>query len=762
MRVDISVIATHETKLLLTIVSLSIAGELLPGIAAAAPPSAGAPSQLTVNRAAGPIRIDGALDDAGWANARPIETWYETRPGDNIAPPVKSVGFLAYDDRALYIGLEFADPEPDRIRAPISDRDSIDSQFDYGGVILDPTGSGRTGMLLLVNPRGVQFDSINDDSNGTEDVAPDFFWDSSARIHSRGWTLELRIPFSSLSYPRADRPVWRLMLYRNYPRDFRYQFFTSTMPRGVDCFVCRCNVLVGLARLPAGGGIVLAPYASAIGRATRRDELGSGLENSFDATAGFDAKWRPNASTVIDATFNPDFSQIESDVGRIATNERFALFFPEKRPFFLEGTELLSTPLQAVYTRTMTDPQWGVRATGKIGGLAYTGLAVQDEGGGSVIIPRPESSELADQEFRSWAGVGRLRQDVAQSFIGVLATSREIDGGGHNRVAGPDVEWRPGAADRLTAQLLYSWTRTPELPQLAADWDGRAIHGHALRTQWRHTTSGIDWTALYQDIADDFRADNGFIPQVGFREGYAEVGYTTRPDTAFVRRFRPHVAFDRFMNLDGDLLLQNLSGVVSMDARWNSTLELGYAYERIRVAGEVLPRQQATYLVTVSPSMIVPSVELTGTAGQQIDFENARTGTGVDATLGVTVQPTPHIEFVFNEGLRWVDVRAGGQRQRLFTARVDRVRATYSFTPRIFIRAIAQYEVTRRDPDLYQAGVARKEALFSGSALLAFKLNWQSALYAGYGDSRVFSVETQSLEPDTRQFFLKFSYAFQR
>jgi Domain of unknown function (DUF5916) len=751
----------------LIVAALHAAGLFAPGGTALAAPAAGddVPATLTVVRVSGAIEVDGSLDDAAWKGVAPVRTWYETNPGDNTEPAVGNVGYLAYDDEFLYAGFEFADPEPDGVRAPIGDRDNVPQNTDYGGVIIDPTNTGKTAILLLVNARGVQYDAVTDDSSGQEDSSPDFFWDSAARIHERGWTLEIRVPFSSLRYPRRDPQTWRIMLYRNRARDFRYQYFTTRLPRGGNCFICRSNVLVGLERLPTGGGIVFAPYASGSYEAVApEDQPGSSLEDDFEATGGFDAKWRPNASTVIDATVNPDFSQIESDVALIAANERFALFFPEKRPFFLEGLELLLTPLQAVYTRTMTDPEWGARATGRAGGLAYTGLVVQDEGGGSVVIPRPNPSDGANQDFRSWAGIGRMRYELGESYIGVLGTSREIEGGGYNRVAGPDFEWRLGSGDSVTGQFLGSWTRTPERTDLFDEWDGRALQGYAGRAIWRHGTPRIDWSAIYHEVSEDFRADNGFIPQAGFRQGAGEIGYTFRPETALLRRVRPYAVYDRIMDFDEELLSQLISGGALMDALFSSSLNLSYAYDRILAGTEVLPRHQLVYEVSVNPSMTFSQITLSGSAGQQIDFENARTGTGADIALGLTIRPTPHLELVLNESLRWLDVRSGGEKERLFTARVDRLRVTYSFSARMFIRAIGQYQVTRRDPGLYVDPVdpvPRKEATFTGSALFAFKLNWQSVLFLGYGDNEAYSPLSRSIEPEARQVFLKFSYAFQ-
>src|SRR5713101_607395 len=390
-------------------------------------------SEIRIGRAAGPIRIDADLSDPGWKGATRVDTWYETNPGDNIPPKVKNVGYLAYDDKFFYAAFEFFDPDPSKIRASYADRDNVPGYTDYGGVILDTRNDGKTGILLLANPRGIQYDAVTDDTTGNEDSSPDFYWEAAGRITKEGWILEMRVPFSSLRYPKGNPQTWGILLYRNWPRDFRTQMFSAKLPRGGNCFVCRSNVLTGLEGLPQGGSLVAAPYVTVKEEGVPRGDVGTSLVNKparFDG--GLDVKWTPNENTALDATLNPDFSQIESDVAQISTNERFALFFPEKRPFFLEGIELFSTPIQAVYTRTLTSPRWGGRATGKLGQTAYTVLVTQDRGGGQVILPGPNGSSFADQDFRSFAGIGRVRHDIARSFISFLVTDREIDGGGHN------------------------------------------------------------------------------------------------------------------------------------------------------------------------------------------------------------------------------------------------------------------------------------------------------------------------------------------
>ncbi|HEY2944339.1 MAG TPA: DUF5916 domain-containing protein [Vicinamibacteria bacterium] len=741
---------------------LNVLGLLVPPAGAAAAEVPEIPS-IAIRRATGPITVDGDLSDPGWKDAVRIDTWFETNPGDNTPPPVKNVGYLAYDDRFLYAAFEFSDPDPSKIRAPVSDRDNVGSDTDYGGIIVDTRNDRKTAVLLLANPRGVQYDAITDDGGSGEDSSPDYFWDSKARITESGWVLEMRVPFSSLRYKKADPQSWGIMLYRNHPRQFRNQYFNIKIPRGSQCFICRSSALTGLQGLPAGGHLVVAPYTAASRKALPRDGLGTPLRNEpVHGDVGLDVKWTPSASTALDATVNPDFSQIESDVAQIAANERFALFFSEKRPFFLEGIELFSTPIQAVYTRTITSPRWGTRSTGRFGAASYTALVAEDDGGGSVILPGPLESDLADQDFRSWVGIGRVRRDLGRSFVSLLVTDREVRGGGHNRVLGPDFQWRPGTKDTITGQVLWSDTRTPARPGLAAEWDGRALRDHAADLWWSHSTKTVDWFTEVKDLGDQFRADDGFVPQVGYRRAYGESGYTFRPEKGFLRRLRTFAIGERSTDREGDLLFRELSVGAGMDGRWNSFMRFRYASDRVRTGDLVLPRQQFIYTVNANPSRAVSQLSLDGFVGQQIDFANNRRGHGADVTLQGTLRPTNHLELRLRSGRRWLNVNPGtGGSSRLFTAQVQRLRATYNFTARAFLRLIGQWVETNRDPSLYTTEVARRDGDFSGSALFAYKLNWQTVLFVGYGDNRALT-ETEDLVRADRQLFLKLSYALQR
>src|SRR5262249_38203779 len=200
-----------------------VGGTLAAAVSAAAQPAVTGPP-VKVSRASGPIKIDGDLSDEAWRTAARVERWYEVQPGDNTDPPVKSVGYLTYDDHAFYAAFEFDDPSPAAIRAPYGDHDAIDgSNTDFGGIFIDRQSTHRHAIEFFVSPGNVQFDAVTDDATG-ENASPDFFWDSAAKITDRGWTLEMRIPFSTLRYPHADPQKWGIILLRNYPRRFRYLF----------------------------------------------------------------------------------------------------------------------------------------------------------------------------------------------------------------------------------------------------------------------------------------------------------------------------------------------------------------------------------------------------------------------------------------------------------------------------------------------------------------------------------------------------------
>lgn len=726
-----------------------------------------AAAPLMLEPAAGPIQIDGVMSEGEWARATKYETWYETNPGDNVEPRVKTVGWVTYDTKFLYFAIESTDPNPKAISAPYADHDQISGNTDdYVGVLLDTRNDGKSGYLFLLTARGVQYDAVTDDAGAGEDNSPDFFWDTAAKVHATGWTAEARIPFSSLRYDGASPEQWGLMLYRNYPRDRRYQMFTNKLPRDVNCFVCSWGKVTGLRDLPTGDHMVIAPYVTANQLGEPRAGLGSELVNhQVGADGGLDVKWNPTADMTVDGTLNPDFSQIESDVAVISTNERFAIFIPEKRPFFLEGVELFSTPIQAVYTRTITSPRWGARTTGKTGSYAYTMLVTQDRGGGDVILPSEFGSDFAEQDFSSIAAIARVRRDFGKrSFVSFLATTRESEGGAHNRVFGPDFQWRIGDNNTITGQLLYSSTETPNRTDLHSEWNGQKLAGHAAHVWYQYGTAKNDFYIQGSDYDGEFRADNGFVPQVGWRGSYAEGGRTWRP-TGFFSRVRAFAMGEYQETQDGALLYRLASAGFGADGKFRSSTRIRLARDSVANGGEVFSRDRVYYQFQFNVSRVISFVGFDGWIGEEVDFSQNRPGRGANMNANVQLRTGEHLQLSLVSGVRWLNIDG----DRLFTSQIERVKATYTFNPRMFLRTIVQNQRTHRDRLLFgddpadpEDDVSRFGGGLSGQLLFAYKLNWQTVFYVGYGDLREVTGGEGDFEPSNRQLFAKVSYAFQR
>ena len=717
------------------------------------------PPPIELHRTTVPITIDGNLTPAEWSGATKIDQFYEIDPGDNNEPKVRTTAYLMYDDRFFYVGIINYDPNPASIRAPWFDRDNIASNMDFAGVFLSTTGDKKTAYEFFSTPRGVQFDAIRDDASG-EDPAPDFYWDSAGRITSEGWTLEMRIPFSTLRYPSTPDQTWTVMVFRNYSRDRRYQIASVPIPHGASCLVCRFESLTGIHGLPSAEHTVVAPYTTVHRTAEPVGDVGTPLgPEKFDTQVGADAKWTPNQHLAVDGTINPDFSQVESDVAAVTTNQRFAVFFPEKRPFFLEGKDLFATPIQAVYTRDINSPRWGARATGTLGSTAYTALVADDRGGGAVIISGPNNSSLAAEDFSSLNFIGRARHDIGTSFVSFLVTDREIRGGGHNRVFGPDFLWHVTPDDTLQGQALLSNSITPNRPDLAGEWDGRHLSSHAEQLEWDHNTKHVDSQLILFDRGNEFRADLGFVPQVGTREAFGAVGYSFRPTTGFFSRIRPSFTGDYTGQRNGALVYRFVQPGINLNGKGDSFVFIGWSFDRVRALDRTIARGYLKYDVGASPSRVIQRVEFQGRQGTDIDFANARHGRGGSHQADAEIRPTEHLELVFHEEYDYLDVLGS---QSLFAARVDRLRATYNFTSRSFLRLVGQHVRTDRAADLFLFDIVTPhDGSRSISALYAYKLNWQTVLYLGWGDSRALTASNDFVHSG-RDAFVKVSYAWQR
>lgn len=684
-------------------------------------------------RLSGPVSIDGDLSDPAWSEALVIRRFYEISPGDNAEPPVATVGYLAYDSRHLYVGFRCDDPDPSAIRAPYVERDRVRADQDLVQVDVDARDEGRSAFVFRVNPRGVQTDAVFDEATGLEDYSPDLPYEAASRIVPGGWSAEMRIPVSALRYPASDPQTWRILLSRILPRSYRHHLVSAPMPRGSNCRLCHTLRVGGIGGLPQGGSALITPYAS--GGAVADGPL-SEAERSFEG--GLDVKWLPRPSLSVDLALNPDFSQVESDVTQIAVNDRFALFYPEKRPFFLEAVDLLGSAIPVVHTRSITSPEWGARLTGRPGDAAFTLLVAEDRGGGGVIVPGPDTSGLETRAGGSLALVGRYRQAVGRSFVGMLVTGREEEGGS-NRVAGPDFLWRPTDHDRVTGQLLWSATSD-------AGRGDRA--GHAVHLDWERSLSRLWFSLAAEDLDHDFRADNGFVPQVGVRRLGGKSGWAFYPKRS-LRYVRPEVLVEDVRERGGETVSRSVAWRLFVDGKWQGWLEWHPADQGRALDGRVLEEGFWSGSIRFLPGRRFPYLRFTARHGEEIDLAASRVGTGSLLMVQATVSPADRLQAELIGTWRRLD--AAGE--RVFEARASRAKITHAFTARSFARVIGELQEI-------EAGNSAR-TLFTGSALYGYRLDWQSILYLGYGDDR--TLDVPALEGfHRRAFFLKVSYAVQR
>ncbi len=281
------------------------------------------------------------------------------------------------------------------------------------------------------------------------------------------------------------------------------------------------------------------------------------------------------------------------------------------------------------------------------------------------------------------------------------------------------------------------------------------MSGHAAQLRWEHNSKHADWFGFYQDVGGGFRADNGFVPQTGYREGRGAFGWQVHPK-GFVSRQRTFLNVDYQYDRNGDLISRNVMPGFGMDVPRDGFVQFRYQDEQARAGDVVLGQRRIGYVAQFSPTRWLSEIGFDGLTGGQIDFDNVRPGHGSTINASARLNPTQHLEVALLQNLRWLDVDTPAASGRLFTARVSRIRGTYTFTSRLFVRGIGQYVSTDRDPSLYTFATTAHSGEFTSSVLLSYKVNWQSVMFIGYGDARELTDENR-LAPSDRQFFVKLS-----
>jgi hypothetical protein len=733
----------RPVRLLLVCVAIVAPGGAVRSAAAAPQAPVSTPHLQAIHLSTPPV-IDGRLDDDVWS-APPLATgdWQSYNPlyGDTI--PQRTDVWVAYDADALYFAFRCDDPEPGRIKTSITRRDNIWSD-DWVGLSLDALGTGQTSYHLMVNPSGIQLDMINTLA-GSEDPSPDWIWDSAARVDERGYTVEIRLPLQTIRFHGGDSVQMGVLFWRRISRTGVSVAWPPLEP-GKWVFQKHAKLeFTGIQPRPTRELIPSAVLTRNEERATPR-EWGSA---DSQADFGLSAKWGLTPTITLDATVNPDFSQVESDAFQIEVNQRFPVFFSEKRPFFMEGAGLFNlagnaqgdaSMLYAVHTRKIVDPIFGAKVTGSARRVTFGTLTAIDQGPGRTIDPA-DPLNGKEQLFQ----VARAQVSLnTGSFAGAMATFTHL-AGRTNAVAGGDLSLHFRGSNSLNAFLIGSNTGGGE--------DGQGI-GTQARYSFSSRRVGVEGQVEHYDRG--FVMDTAFMNRVGFSSAWGYTDYSFYPDKnrhPWVRRVSPFAFVqggrDRIQGGDEHTLVTGVrvsmtrQGFLRVDRVITQEAWHGVEYD----GGNWRGSAQMQLFRWLRPSVSVGS-------GRSLFYDE------VDPFLGDSLSANVSALFQFggrfSEDVEFSHSRFDriGTGERIYTVDVLNTRTTYQFSKELAARAIVRFDSQRH----------RVLTDLLGS----YDLRPGTVVYAGYGslyqkrdyrDAQWIDGEGDYLT--TRQgLFLKASYLF--
>lgn len=698
------------------------------------------------------IAVDGRLDEPAWQQALRLDLPVETEPGENIPASLRTEVRVFYGKDAVYFGLECFDPQPQQIRARFAERDSFDAD-DLININLDTFNDERRNYFFGCNPLGMQRDGLETTGG---DITWDAIWASAGRIHEQGYTIEMAIPFSSLQFQRAAGPqVWGLDISRWVPRSQRHRFGLVPIDRNNNCYQCQFLKIRGFAGVKPGRRLEFVPTLTGA-RTDGRDPMPGGnfAGVSRDLDPGLTVQWGVTPNLTFNGTANPDFSQVEADARQLDVNEPFALFYQEKRPFFTEGADFFSTPFRAVYTRTLREPRWGLKLSGKEGANTIGAYFVQDELT-NLIFPGSQGSGAASLDQLSSALVLRYQRDFGSRYtLGGLFTSRAGDDY-FNRVCGFDGAARFTERDKVTFQFLGSSTAYPDAVALANAQPLGTLSGHAFGAQYVHQTRNLTWYLEYDDVGPEFRADLGFMPKVGYREGEAGVEYSWLRNQGWWSRIELSYDFSYAEDSNGGFLYRTQGVDFFLSGDLQTFLYLGAAHGRECFRDQTFQGWTGQAHLEMQPFSAL-WLGVNAEAGDSIDYANARLGSRVTANLAAMIKAGRHLAFQVDHN--YERMKVGGA--ELYTANITQGSAIVHLNLRMFFRAIMQYVDYRYNIANYTFAVEPEEKRFFSQWLFSYKLNPRTVFFLGYSDNALGTREFPLTRSD-RTVFMKVSYSWQ-
>jgi len=724
------------------------------------------PPTLEVPRVVGEIEIDGDLSDPGWQDAARITDFTQFLPIDNVKSSVETEVLVAYDDSYLYLAFVCHD-DPATIRATLTDRDRMFSD-DFIGIILDTYGNAAWAYEFYVNPLGVQGD-LRWVANEDEDWRFDLVYETAGRITETGWQAEMAVPFSSLRFPNSEEQAWRATFWRSHPRDNIYKYSWAPLKIGEPCLFCQFGYLTGIRNVKPGSKLDLLPsvigYQS--GMLSDPDNLNSHFDNTDpDAEVALNARYQITPGLTAEAAINPDFSQVESDAAQIDVNTTFALLYPERRPFFQEGSDLYNTFIDAIYTRSVNDPDAAFKLTGRMNRTSFFYLLAHDENTPN-IVPLEERTAFAPLK-NSVSNVARVRRTVLEdSHVGALVTDRRIEGGGSNSVYGADMAVRFFHKYRLEFQALGSHSAEPDAPT-AIDTTAEDGCGQMYFDGGQHTVAldaeSYDGHALYANIERDarlwkfdidfsatsptFRADNGFIVRNDSRRVSGWTGLFFRPNGKVVTSITPGLAFGRIWNYQGTRKDEWLSADLCINLAKRTHFHSSFMLSRERWRGVWFDDIRRVSVnvdnETFDAFRLGIHFSYGNTIARNVDPLPVM-GRATEVSISGTIKPLQ--QLTFEPSVDYLKLNNRDTGEKIYEGSVIRARLNYQFTRELFVRMIVQYDDFDND--------------LRFEPLVTYKLNPYTIFYIGSTHSFWYELgEAHYPEKSERQFFLKFQYLF--
>lgn len=747
--------------------------------------------------------IDGRLDENVWKSTPIAKDFYQTQPGDNIPPTQKTEVRFGYDEKTLYIAFHAYD-EADKVRANIAKRDEIFND-DYIGVYLDTFNDKRRAYVFFFNPLGIQGDGIFNEGMG-EDYSVDVVMESKGVVTEDGYIVEVAIPFKSLRYQAGKDKAWGMHIFRRIRRGNNELSSWMPISRERTGTLVQAGQLTGFEEVSTERNIEIIPSLtlSETGRRVTANPINSDgrfINQSLQQDLGLSIKLGLSPNVTLDFAVNPDFAQVEADATVVTANQRFPIFFEERRPFFLEGVDIFRTPLAIVNTRTIVDPDIAVKLTGKRDRDTFGLFLSSDNAPGNFSLEernnanlRPSIEKFLDKN--SYVGVARVKRDIGQdSNIGIIASSYSFIER-HNHVLGFDGRFRVDPKTIFTFQVVGTNSRRFFFDPKIGKSEYRT--GNGIGYFWNLDYTGRRFGYFIEGIgrSTNYRADVGFTRRVNNNTNTGFIRLSTDPKANAKLISIRFINFDQ-INYDWQGRVQNwtMNPEISFNFARQTFISGGYSrrYERL-FEEEFGPKrnnnQSGTFLGDAERSAYKNSwffsAETTPVKQYSLFFFIARTTNNFDFDFGAgprfprvspqalinpdaPLDPGKGNELAINAGLNYQPIdkfrlsfeynrsklTRNDTKRVAFDDHIFSLKSTYQFTQFTFIR-------TRIDYDTLATRAI-------GQLLLGWTPNPGTSLFVGYNANlnvNGFSPFTGVAEPGLRRnnqtFFIKMSYLIRR